>query len=260
MKKILFTGARSGISGSVIEKIANNDYFIYLTVHKENEVKTAKEKYGKYKNITIFKLDITDQNDRNKLKGLDLDIIVLNAAVGFGGFILDIDMNNFRENYEVNVFSNVECIKIVLTNMLMKKKGKIIIMTSLAGVYPIAFLGSYASTKASLIMIAKILRKEVKLINKNIKIKIVEPGVYKTGFNEVMLDNKDLDSSKFYSSVKDKVLYKEYLMFDLFASKSLDSIDRQIINAIESNNNKFSYKAPWYSALIIKLYSVFWNK
>ena len=58
----------------------------------------------------------------------------------------------------------------------------------------------------------------------------------------------------------DKVLYKEYLMFDLFASKSLDSIDRQIINAIESNNNKFSYKAPWYSALIIKLYSVFWNK
>ena len=144
--------------------------------------------------------------------------------------------------------------------MLMKKKGKIIIMTSLAGVYPIAFLGSYASTKASLIMIAKILRKEVKLINKNIKIKIIEPGVYKTGFNEVMLDNKDLDSSKFYSSVKDKVLYKEYLMFNLFASKSLDSIDRQIINAIESNNNKFSYKAPWYSALIIKLYSVFWNK
>ena len=97
MKKILFTGARSGISGSVIEKIASNDYFIYLTVHKENEVKTAKERYGKYKNITIFKLDITDQNDRNKLKSLDLDIIVLNAAVGFGGSILDIDMNNFRE-------------------------------------------------------------------------------------------------------------------------------------------------------------------
>lgn len=260
MKKILFTGARSGISGSVIEKIARHDYYIYLTVHKENEVKTAKEKFGKYKNITIFKLDITNQNDRNKLKNLDLDIIVLNAAVGFGGSILDIDMDCFRENYEVNVFSNVECIKIVLKNMLMKNKGKIIIMTSLAGVYPISFLGSYGSTKASLIMIAKVLRKEIKLINKKIKIKVIEPGVYKTGFNEVMLDNKNFNNSKFYSSVKDKVLYKEYLMFNLFASKSLDSIDRQIINAIKSNNNKFSYKAPWYFASLVKLYSIFWNK
>lgn len=50
---------------------------------------------------------------------------MLNAAVGFGGSILDIDMNNFRENYEVNVFSNVECIKIVLTNMLMKRKARL---------------------------------------------------------------------------------------------------------------------------------------
>ena len=43
MKKILFTGASSGISNSGIEKIKNKDYEIYITVHTEIQCKMIKE-------------------------------------------------------------------------------------------------------------------------------------------------------------------------------------------------------------------------
>ena len=43
MKKILITGARSGIIGEVIKRI-KEDYFIYVTVHTESQLKKVKEK------------------------------------------------------------------------------------------------------------------------------------------------------------------------------------------------------------------------
>lgn len=58
--------------------------------------------------------------------------------------------------------------------MLKNQNGKIIIISSLAGIIPIEFLGSYCATKASIIMLAKVLQKELKIVNPNIKIKIIE--------------------------------------------------------------------------------------
>ena len=59
MKKILFTGARSGIAKHVIDKLIKlNKYYIYLTVHTEEEQKSIKAIYANTKNIEFFKLDI----------------------------------------------------------------------------------------------------------------------------------------------------------------------------------------------------------
>ncbi len=72
--------------------------------------------------------------------------------------------------------------------MIKKKSGKIIVISSLAGIYPVSFIGSYSSSKAALIKITETLRREVKLIDKNIKFCLIEPGFYYTGFNQVMFD------------------------------------------------------------------------
>lgn len=258
MKKILFTGARSGIASSVIEKLLSDDFYIYVTVHTFEEEKSVKDKYLGYKNVECFKLDVTNKSDREKLKGLDIDIVVLNAAVGYGGSLIEIPINRVRENYEVNVFSNLEIIQIISSNMIKKKNGKIIIMSSIAGIMPIEFLGSYCSSKSSLIMIAKILRREFSLLDCDIKIKLIEPGVYKTGFNEVMLENKDLSSSHF-EKLQDKIKFKEYILFDLMGKSDLDSISKKIINAIKSDSNRFIYSAPTSQKVFVKLYQMFFG-
>lgn len=253
MKKILFTGARSGIAKDVIDNLLNKDYYIYATTHTKEEAIRLKEEYRNLKNIECLKLDITKENDRNILYNFDLDIIVLNAAIGYGGSLIELPIDRIRENYEVNFFSNIQIIQIVLAQMIKKKEGKIIIISSIAGILPIEFMGSYCSTKASLIMLAKILRKELKLLKSNIKIKLIEPGVYKTGFNEIMRENKK-EYIKSFDKSKEKIKIKESLMFDLLGRKDLSSISSEIIKAITDNNNIFIYSSPISTKIFAKLY------
>lgn len=257
MKNILFTGARSGIAAEVIDNLLHDDYFIYITVHTKEEEKSIRKKYASYKNISCFKLDVTNNIDKNKLYNLDIDILVSNAAIGYGGSIIEIPIEKLKENYEVNVFSNFEIIQIVLKNMIKKKEGKIVIMSSLAGIIPIEFLGSYCSTKSSIIMLAKMLKKEITILNYNISIKLIEPGVYKTGFNEVMLDNKDLSNSQYFHGKKGKIKFKEYIIFNLMGKKKLDSIVKKIIKAIKSDDSKFIYSAPLTQRIAAKIYQIF---
>lgn len=257
MEKILFTGAKSGIAQSVIKKLLNDNYYIYITVHTKKEEKRIKGRYAGLKNVSCFKLDVTNSADREKLENLDIDILVSNAAVGFGGSIIEIPTSKIRENFEVNFFANIEIVQIVINKMLKKNKGKVIIMTSIAGIIPIEFLGSYCCTKSSLIMLAKVLKKELKLLKTNVKVKIIEPGIYKTGFNEVMLDNKDLDSSKYFKDLKEKIELKEYLLFHVMGKDRLDSISRKIVKAIKSNSDKFVYSAPLSQKIFAKLYQIF---
>lgn len=257
---ILYTGARSGIAYSVIKKFKNDKkYFLYLGVHTDNELKRVKKLYNDYNNVKCLKLDITNKEDLKQIEKLDIDILVSNAAIGYGGSICDIEIDKMKENFEVNVFSNVNLIQIVLKKMIKKNKGKIIIMSSLAGLIPISFLGSYCATKASLIKIGECLKKEIKMLNKNIDIVLIEPGLYKTGFNKYMFDNKDtLLEQGYFNEIINYIKLKDNLIL-LFEKKSLNSISNKIYKSIIDTKPKFIYRAPFLQVFFAKLYMLFFE-
>lgn len=258
MKKILVTGARSGIINQVIDSILDR-YYIYLTVENEQQLKIVKKKYKEYSNVECLKLDVTDEKDRKKVANLSIDILICNAAIGEGGSIAEIPFDKVRHNYEVNVFSNFELIQLILNTMIKNNRGKIIVMSSLASIIPINFLGSYCSTKASISMLTTILKNELKLLNKDIKVKLIEPGLYHTGFNQVMLENKYnwMDIESYFKNKIDEIRTKENIIFSLLEKKQLNSIVKQIIKAIDDDNNKFKYSAPLSQYIGAKIYSIF---
>ena len=259
MKKILFTGARSGIANDVIDEIINKKYYIYVTVHTEKQLQIISKKYEDYRNVECFKLDITNADDRRKLEELDIDILVNNAAVGYGGSIAEIPMSKVRKNFEVNVFSYFEVEQIILKNMIKRNSGKIINIASIAGIIPMCFLGSYCATKASIIKMTECLRKELKLIDSKIDICLIEPGLYHTGFNQVMLDNKYkwMDINSYFSYCIDYIKTKENFLFRTFEKYELKSIVRKIVKAIKTNHPDFIYRAPFSQVLIAKGYQIF---
>ena len=253
MKKILYTGASGGIAREVIKSIKNK-YYIYVGVHTEKQLELQKEKYKNDKNIEIIKLDLLNKNDIEKIKTLDIDILISNAAIGHGGSLLEIPINKIKETYEVNIFKNIELIQIVIKNMIKKGNGKIIIMSSLSGIIPPKFIGAYSSTKAALINIAKVLKNELKLINKNIQISLIEPGMYKTGFNEIMLEEKYEIKDTLFKEELETIRKKENLFWNLFEYNNKKSIVKQIIKSLEEN--KFIYSAPKSQRIIAKLYQI----
>ena len=258
MKTILFTGARSGIINKVIDNIINLNYYIYLTVHTNSELKSVKTKYKNNKNVKCFKLDVTNKKDRDKLKNLNIDILVSNAACGHSGSMAEINMNKVRNNFEINVFSNFEIIQIVLKNMIKKKQGKIIIISSLGGTIPMPFLGSYSATKASLTKMAEALNIELKLLESNIKTSIILPGLYNTGFNKLMFDEKydfmEIDS--YFKKQIELIKKSENLILKLFQKNNLNSIVKKITTAITTKNPKLTYKAPLSQVIFSKIYNL----
>lgn len=258
MKKILYTGAGGGIAKSVIEKL-KKDYFIYVTVHNENQLRLISKKYESESNIKCLKLDITKSKDREQIKNLDIDILINNAAIGYGGSISEINISKVRDNFEVNVFSSFEIVQIVLKQMIKKGNGKIIIMGSLAALIPIDFLGVYCATKASIQKLTISLRNELKIINDNIKVVLIEPGLYHTGFNQVMLNNKYdfMEQESYFKNELEFIRRKENILFNLLEHNNFNSVVNKIVKAIKKENPKPIYRAPLFQSLGSKIYQLF---
>ena len=114
--KILITGARSGIAYQVGIRLASLGHFVYLTVHLEKELVTLEEKVKKYPNIKCFKLDITLELDRNKIRDMEIDCLINNAAIGIGGSLLELPISLIKNNFNVNVFSSLRLSQIYASN------------------------------------------------------------------------------------------------------------------------------------------------
>lgn len=258
MEKVLITGARSGIISKVVDKIIN-DYELYLTVHTDSQLKVIKEKYKNYKNVRCFKLDITNSNDYKILDDLDIDIYIANAAIAESGSMVEMPIDKIRSNFETNVFSNFSLLQQVLKKMIKKGRGKIIIMGSLAGKIPMPFLGAYSGSKSSLIKMTEALRFELLLLDSDIKVSLILPGLFDTGFNKLAMDKKYdfMDLNSFFEYQLDFIhSYDKFILF--FEQRSLTSIVNKICLAIRSDNPKFIYTAPFGQSLMARIVSLFW--
>lgn len=253
---ILITGAAGGIARKVIEKVQDRGDTLYVTVHTPKQLERAKKRYEKNQNIKCMQVDVTNPLDREKLKDIDIDVLYCNAAIGEGGSMAEIDMDRVRHNFEVNVFSNFELIQEVLKKMIQKGSGKIIVMSSLAGFLPLPFLGSYCATKASLIKMVESLQMEMKLLPHKIDIVLIEPGLYATGFNRVMLENKYpyMEEKSYFQSELEMIHARETMFLMLCEKKSLCSIVSKIEKAIYEKKPKKVYKAPYIQGLLAKIY------
>ncbi len=257
MKKILITGACSGLIYPVIQRLKEN-YFLYVTVHTDSERERVLRLYINSQNIKCIKLDIT--KDLKKIDDLDIDILVCNAGVAESGSLFEIPMEKVKENFEVNVFSNLKLIQKVSKKMIDKGKGRIVVISSLASKMPIPFLGSYCASKASLSMMSLIMHYESLLLTSKLDIILVEPGLYRTGFNKLAFDKKyDLmDYESFFKDQIELIRKSENIFLSLFERKSLNSISNKIYDAITAYKPHFRYSAPFSHNLFAKIVNLFY--
>lgn len=259
--KILITGGASGIGFHTGILLARRGHFVYLTTHLESQLVSLEEKIrllGLESFIQCFCLDITKETDRKKLFQLDIDCLVNNAAIGIGGSILDLPISKIKENFDVNVFSTLEMIQTYAASLfLQNKKGRCIVISSLAGIVPLPFMSSYCATKASLLTFVTALRRELSFMDSNLEVCLVEPGIYRTGFNKVMIDNKDcVQDASYFASIYPSVTKLQNQLFELCGKKDLDSISDQIMKAITSKHPHFLYRAPFLQVVGAKIYAL----
>lgn len=256
--KILITGSTSGIAYEVAIKLAERGHKIYMCTHTEEQRDNLITKLASKKlNIIVYKLDICNKNDLKLLDILDYDILWTHAGVGRGGALLGIKGDALRKNYDVNVFGTLSVIRKAYQNMKERNiAGKIFVTSSLAGYLTLEYLGCYTSSKAALSSICYTIKKELKSINSNISLTMIEPGAYHTGFNQVMIDNKTkyLEESNIFYDKKDIITNKQNKLFNFIEKKNYHDIVTAIIKGMESKYPPSRIRKPLLQSIATKLY------
>ena len=256
MVNVLITGCRGGIGLNVAERLLKKGNKVYVTIHKKDSIDEIKVKLKKYKNAVIEKLDLLNDSDIKKVEKWEIDILINNAAIGNSGPLAEIPLKKIREVFETNVFSTLKLTQKVLKKMIPKKSGRIIFVSSIAGLIPTPFLSPYAMTKFSLENIIFSLRDELKPFNINVI--AINPGAYNTGFNQKNINKK-------YEWLNKKGLYKDNLKqiknseknLLRFELKNTDSIAKEIVKATLAKNPKRRYSAPWWQYISVPFFRWF---
>ncbi len=252
--KILITGTLSGLGYYYAKKFSKRGHIVYAGVKNKKQLKLLEEK-SKQDKIILFPRIINLDDDFEVFD--DLDCIILQAGIGEGGSILEIGINRFRNNYEVNVIDNLKIIKKYLQFCLeYNKKGKIFITSSLAAFLPFPYLASYTSSKMNLYTLSKTLRYELWYQKIPVSVSVILPGSYKTGFNEVMIDNKFQDKLILTKKAFTMSNYQK-LFFNLTEKTNYDSLSDKVVKFCEAKHSPFIITAPFSQALFVKVYWLF---
>ena len=119
-----------------------------------------------------------------------VDILVNNAATNpYYGPILNSEDSHWDKIFDVNVKGYFNFAKACSNSMIQNNYGKIINVASIAAKTPLEGLGVYNISKAAVVMLTKVLAKE--LGQHNIQINTLAPGLIKTDFSKALWENED---------------------------------------------------------------------
>ena len=195
-KVALVTGAAVGIGRATAILLAQNGASVVLVDINEEKLEDLKKELSEYKDkILSFVCDVSDEdavyrlvNDALKVFG-KIDILVNNAALWRGSSsFLDTPTDKWKRFIDINVMGVVYFTKAVLPSMLENGWGRIINVSSVAGVYGNAKMVHYSATKGAVIAFTKALAKEV--TDKGVLVNSVSPGSVSPS------ENNDIDYTK----------------------------------------------------------------
>lgn len=182
-KTILITGAGSGFGKGAAVTLAERGHQVIATTETDEQ---ASALMAEHRELTAMKLDVTDAADVAKAADMGVEVLVNNAGLGVMGPLATMPMERMRASFEVNVFGMAAMSQAVIPGMKDRGAGRIINVSSIAGVIASALSCPYTMTKHAVEAYTKALRAELE--PHGIDVTKVNPGPYNTGFNDRMVN------------------------------------------------------------------------
>jgi NAD(P)-dependent dehydrogenase (short-subunit alcohol dehydrogenase family) len=198
-KVAVITGSSRGIGRAIAERMAEHGARVIISSRKKqacDEVANAiNDKAGKEAALAI-PANISTKDDlkhlveeTNRALG-KVDILVCNAASNpYYGPLGGISDEQFRKILDNNIVANTWLINLVVPQMIERKDGAIIIISSIGGLKGSTVLGAYGISKAADMQLARNLACEFG--QHNIRVNCIAPGLIKTDFARALWENPE---------------------------------------------------------------------
>eukprot|EP01037_Dinobryon_pediforme_P007531 gene7531-7596_t len=234
-KVILVTGASSGIGLACANALQAKGHTVYGSSRDISRIKSVSFK--------PIQLDVTD--DASVKAAVDaiikaegrIDVLVNNAGNGVTGPAYAMPVESAKSQFEVNFFGVIRVSSAVLPKMIEAKKGLVINISSLAGLFGLPYQAMYSASKYAIEGYSQSLRMELR--NTGVKVVLINPGDFKSDFTQ--------NRAKVPFPLKNEQLEKEYntavasMEKDESVGANPDVIGKKLCEIVEASSPAHRY-------------------
>ncbi|WHY02959.1 oxidoreductase [Neobacillus sp. DY30] len=186
-KTAIVTGTSSGFGLSASIELARKGFTVIAAMrntNKKGDLLQEARKHGVESQIIVSELDVTNEKSilAFQTRVLDeygrIEVLVNNAGYAGAGFVEEISMDEYRKQFETNVFGVFAVTKAFLPVMRKQKHGCIINISSISGKVAFPGMSPYIASKHAIEGWSESLRLEMQPFG--VKVVLLEPGSYKT--------------------------------------------------------------------------------
>lgn len=180
----LVTGGTGGIGRAIVNTLVEDGMKVAFTYNSDTEGSEEIEgRYGRDQ-AKAFRCDVSEVDDIKRL--VDdvsstlgpIEVLINNAGISRDRLVLRTCMEDWKRVMEVNLDGAFALTQAVLPGMIKMRWGRIVFVSSVAGLMGNVGQASYASSKAALVGLAKTVAREVS--SRNITCNVVAPGLIDT--------------------------------------------------------------------------------
>lgn len=198
-KTALVTGASQGIGACIAKRLAKDGYNMAINCRSEVEVENggkqvAEECRAYGVEAECFIADVSKHGDCEEMvkavkeRFSTIDALVNNAGITRDGLLARMSEESYDMVIAVNQKSIFNMMKFVSLVMIKQKSGKIVNMSSVAGLYGNPGQVNYSASKAAIIGMTMSAAKE--LGSRNINVNAIAPGFIQTPMTDVLTDEQ----------------------------------------------------------------------
>ena len=189
MPSVVITGASTGIGWATAKLLLDRGFRVFGSLRKQADAERLRGEFGA--NFTPLLFDVTDEaavlaaarEVRAALNGETLTGLVNNAGIAVAGPVLELAADEFRRQMDVNVIGPIIATQafgplLGSDPSLKGPKGRIVMVSSVAGKNGNPFSAAYAASKHAIEGLSESLRREMMLFG--IDVIIIAPGPVKT--------------------------------------------------------------------------------
>jgi len=257
-KSVLITGATDGLGKALALLLAERGYRVFAAGRSAEKLAQldalAREKKFALESIALDVCsDASVQSAIQTVLGKTgaIDVLVNNAGVGYMAVVEELKMEDLKQQFETNLFGVLRVTQAVLPGMRAQRSGRIVMLSSVAGLVTPPTYGAYSSSKHALEGLSNALRLE--LFPFNIQVVLIEPGYIVTNFQQTA---KDL-AQPYVESAKTSPYERIYSGAWAGATKGRaqskatpEDCARVILQAIESPNPNARYGVTPLATLV----------